>query len=120
MPVRTTGNELIDQATAEIAGVLRDGDPGKRDQHYYDEAMRLRDEIIVGTLAQAGVLPPWRPAVDGASKRPWFVARGMGMDLGHVPMSRRYHCGPAGKLVRYARYETATRAADKLNKEDGR
>lgn len=48
MSIRATGNPQIDQATAEIAMALRDASPGKRDQDYYDEAMRLRDEILDG------------------------------------------------------------------------
>lgn len=47
--INITGNADIDQATAEIALVLRDASPGQRDQQYYDEAMRLRDEIMAGT-----------------------------------------------------------------------
>ena len=42
MAIRTTGNRDIDGATGEIALALRAQCPGKRDQHYYDEAMRLR------------------------------------------------------------------------------
>jgi hypothetical protein len=53
MPIRTTGHQDIDHATSEIAVALRDADPGKRDQHYYDEAMRLRDAIMRGTRDQA-------------------------------------------------------------------
>jgi hypothetical protein len=53
MGIRTTGNSRIDTATAEIAGHVRDGRVGShvkyRDQDHYDEAMRLRDEIIAGT-----------------------------------------------------------------------
>jgi hypothetical protein len=52
MSIKTTGNEAVDTATAEIAVALRNASPGKRDQHYYDEAMRLRDEIrSTGTSA---------------------------------------------------------------------
>lgn len=47
--IRTTGNGDVDTATAEIAVALGDADPGKSDQHYYDEAMRLRDQIMQGT-----------------------------------------------------------------------
>lgn len=46
--ITTTGNPVIDQATAEIAVALRDASPGKRDQDYYDEASRLRDAILSG------------------------------------------------------------------------
>ena len=42
MSVDTTGNPRIDSATAEIAILLRDANPGQRDQHYYDGAMELR------------------------------------------------------------------------------
>lgn len=46
--MRTTGNGRIDTATAELALALRAARPGKREQTYYDEAMRLRDEILAG------------------------------------------------------------------------
>ena len=51
--VNTTGNADIDTATAEIAVALRDAAPGKRDQEYYDEAMRLLDAIMKGTREHA-------------------------------------------------------------------
>jgi hypothetical protein len=51
--ITVTGQPDIDQATAEIAVALRDASPGKRDQHYYDEAARLRDAIMAGTRALA-------------------------------------------------------------------
>lgn len=49
--IKTTGNERIDTATAEIAVALRNSaiSPGSA-QYYYDEAMRLRNEIITGVL----------------------------------------------------------------------
>jgi hypothetical protein len=50
--IRTTGNDRIDMATAEIAVLVRDGRISPhvrwRDQDHYDEAMRLRDEIMAG------------------------------------------------------------------------
>lgn len=48
--IKITGNADIDQATAEIAVALRYAalNPAT-DQHYYDEAMRLRDAIMAGT-----------------------------------------------------------------------
>jgi hypothetical protein len=49
MPISTTGNAAVDSAAAEIAVALRDASPGRRDQHYYDEATRLRDAIMAGT-----------------------------------------------------------------------
>jgi len=59
--IRVTGNHRIDGATAEIAGHVRDGRVGShvryRDQDHYDEAMRLRDEIMAGMrelIRQAG------------------------------------------------------------------
>jgi len=115
MPIQTTGNALIDQATAEIAVTLRDACPGRSDRQYYEEAGRLRDEIIVGALDRAGVLPLWRAAVNGAGKRCWFLVRGWGTESDKIPLAHRYHNGPGGKLVRYASCETAQRAADKLN-----
>lgn len=59
--IKVTGNQQIDGATAEIAGHVRDGRAGGhvryRDQDHYDEAMRLRDEIMAGMrelVRQAG------------------------------------------------------------------
>ena len=52
--IPVTGQPDVDQATAEIAVALRDGAPGKRDQAYYDEAVRLRDAIMAGTRALDG------------------------------------------------------------------
>jgi hypothetical protein len=46
--IEVTGNDRIDTATAEIAVALRDASPGGRDQSYYTEAQRLRDEIMQG------------------------------------------------------------------------
>lgn len=46
--IKVTGNRRIDQATSELAIVYRDSWPGKPEQFYYDEAMRLRDEILRG------------------------------------------------------------------------
>lgn len=54
----------------------------------------------------------WVPANHGTGKRIWFLIR----DSESVPIEDRYYCGPAGRLVRYASYETAKRAADKLNR----
>lgn len=52
--IKTTGNADIDTATAEIAVALRDASAGTvrgpyPDQRFYDEAMRLRDQIMAGT-----------------------------------------------------------------------
>lgn len=118
MKIATTGNALIDHATAEMALALRSGHPGHRDQYYYDWAMRLRDDIIAGALDLAGALPPWRAAVNGTSKRPYFLVRGWGTESDRVPLAHRYHNGPSGKLICYASSETATRAAVKLNKAE--
>lgn len=49
MPVKTTGNADIDQATAEIALVLRGYSNWESEQAANDEAMRLRDAIMAGT-----------------------------------------------------------------------
>jgi hypothetical protein len=117
MPINTTGNHQIDQATAEIATMVRSYSAWEREQDAYDEAERLRNEIIVGTLERAGILPKWVTGVNGTSKRPWFLIRGHGTDSGIVPLRARYYTGPSGKLVRFASFETAQRAADKLNEE---
>lgn len=62
MSIKTTGNERIDDATAEIAVYLRRAEPGVREQLYYDEAMRLRDEILEGAAELVAKLrgkPMW-------------------------------------------------------------
>lgn len=56
MSIKTTGNPQIDTATAEIAVALRDGGFGRRDQDRYDEAMRLRDEILAGADKQQALV----------------------------------------------------------------
>lgn len=51
--IRVTGNDRIDTATAEIVLVLREGYALRlTEQGYYDEAMRLRDEIMAGERAR--------------------------------------------------------------------
>lgn len=120
MGVIVTGNILIDGATSEIAGLIRDARVGShvryREQDHYDEAMRLRDEIMAGTRQlPEPALPPWRAAVNGTSKRPWFLIRGWGIESDRVPVERRYHNGPSGRLARYASAAAAERVADKLN-----
>lgn len=47
--IRITRNRLVDSATAEIAVALRDASPGHADAYYYQEAERLRDDIMLGT-----------------------------------------------------------------------
>jgi hypothetical protein len=60
--IAVTGQPDIDQATAEIAVVLRDAGYGKREQDCYDEASRLRDVIMAGTRAlDATVAEPAEP-----------------------------------------------------------
>lgn len=117
MGIKVTGNSRIDTATAEIAGHIRDGRIGShvswREQDHYDEAMRLRDEIMAGTRHLL-VLPPWRPASNGSGSRHWFLIRGFGTESDSVPLADRYHY-KAGRLVRFATVETAQAAADKLN-----
>lgn len=120
MGIKVTGNSRIDTATAEIAGHIRDGRIGShvswREQEHYDEATRLRDEIMLGTREQAGyTLPAWRAAVNGTSKRPWFLIRGWGTESDSVPLAERYLYDVSGQLVRFASNETAQRAADRMN-----
>jgi hypothetical protein len=51
--VKVTGNHQIDQATAELAVLVRDARAGSHvrysEQDHYDEAMRLRDEFLAGS-----------------------------------------------------------------------
>jgi len=122
MPIDTTGNDRIDTAAAEIAVAIRDARVGLptryRDQDHYNEAQRLRDEIIMGTLASCGQLPPWVPGVNGTSERPWFVVRGHGTDSDLVPLRQRYYEGPDRRLHRYGSMEAAQSVADQLNEAE--
>jgi len=59
----------------------------------------------------ATTLPPWQPANNGAGKRIWFLYR-EGESLSY---DQRYHYATDGRLVRYASYDSAKRAADRLN-----
>lgn len=52
---------------------------------------------------------PWRPANNGIGKRIWFLHR----DAAEI--SDRYYWDSRGYLIRYATYETATKAAERLN-----
>lgn len=56
----------------------------------------------------------WRPANNGSGKRMYFLMRDES-----VPIKHRYLEDGNGNLIRYARYETALKAADKLNREAG-
>lgn len=73
--IRVTGQPDIDQATAEIAVALRDAAGTAAtytpEQHYYDEAMRLRDAILKGgaAVARGGVMSGQRYADPIARQR---------------------------------------------------
>lgn len=53
----------------------------------------------------------WEPASNGARARRWFLYR----DAERV--RDRYHFAAGGRLIRYASYASATKAADKLNEK---
>jgi hypothetical protein len=77
--------------------------------------VRFAREVLAFLGEDYGVtLPPWRPASDGAGRRPWFLAR---YDAGDesVPLEDRYRFGSRGVLIRYASMDSACRAAGKLN-----
>lgn len=70
MSIRTTGNSRIDTATAEIAVAVRGQHLAWDEQQCYDEAMRLRDEILAGsgeslTCGDCGDALADRPGADG-------------------------------------------------------
>ena len=50
----------------------------------------------------------WQPRNCGSGKRIWFLSRG-------AEGAKEYHESSNGTLVRYARYETACKAAARLN-----
>lgn len=70
--------------------------------------LRAKGRVLPAELAEFG---PWRPACNGASKRPYFVIRET-----YGGANSEYHLGANGYLVRYGSYEAAKRAADRLNK----
>lgn len=81
-----------------------------------EDLVRFARELLKFCGEDIGVkLTPWRPAVNGTSRRPWFLTR----DGQGIPLEDAYHYGAAGNLVRYASMETAQRAADKLNAQEG-
>jgi len=51
----------------------------------------------------------WRPAVYGVSARNWFLVRDSEF------LGKRYYFGASGRMVRYSCFETADRAARRLN-----
>jgi hypothetical protein len=78
-----------------------------------DEQVRREAAEVLSEL-EAASDGPWRPAVNGARRRPWFLIR----DAEQV--SERYYFGGNGRLVRYASCANAERAADRLNKQAGK
>ena len=86
MGIQVTGNSRIDGATAEIATHIRDARVGKRyrEQDHYDEAMRLRDEILAGATElaydpvsganwdQAAAVAAWGRSMERSSPR-WVL-----------------------------------------------
>lgn len=80
------------------------------------DLIRFAREVLAFLGEDYGVtLPPWRPASDGAGKRPWFLTRYEGNDGQSVPLEDRYHFDSRGVLIRYASMDSAQRAAGKLN-----
>ena len=74
---------------------------------------------IVVSRIEAGD-SPWHPANNGTGKRIWFLSR-------VVDGVTEYHWAKArppadldGALIRYARYETALQAAERLNQREDR
>ena len=79
-----------------------------------EDLIRFAREVLAFFGKDYGVtLPPWRPASNGTSARPWFLVRGD--DDPGIPLKDRYHFGAGGSLVRYASVDTAQRAANQLN-----
>jgi len=71
--------------------------------------------VHVVSLALPPSLPEWTPACNGNSKRPWFVARGHGLDFDRTPLAQRYLYRSDGNLRRFASVSAAQRVADRLN-----
>ena len=68
--------------------------------------------IVMRRTTEAGD-SPWRPWNNGTGKRRWFLSRVVdGVTEYHwaKPQATR-----PGNLIRYARYETALRAAERLS-----
>lgn len=115
MGITPTGNSRIDEATAELALELRMAHPSMREQSLYNEAMRIRDEIMAGTRELPEPLPAWRPAVNGTGRAPWFLYRGWGEEAERVPLDERYYLKGNGQLCRFTTRENAQKVADRLN-----
>jgi hypothetical protein len=69
---------------------------------------------------------PWKPAVNGGSKRPWFVIRegwwngqrGARSVTCEAPIEERYQWRKDGRSVRYASQAAAEDAAERLNRAE--
>jgi len=62
---------------------------------------------------------PWQPWNNGSGKRKWFLARRVGgVTEYHWAKPRPPYLDNVGNLIRYARYETACQAAERLNVKD--
>jgi hypothetical protein len=84
-----------------------------------DDLVRFAREVLAFLGEDNGaVLPPWRPACNGAGKRAWFLARGYGTEGDRLPLADRYHFSAAGTLVRYASEAAARSAAAKMNAQE--
>lgn len=77
------------------------------------EPSRGRTKVKVGAPERATSVPThrWQPFNNGNKKRIWFL----GSRDESLPVEQRYHTGGDGRTVRFASYESAQRAADRLH-----
>lgn len=73
----------------------------------------IQDDVLRDIITAARkALPPWRPANNGAGRNRWFLYRD-----DETPLAQRYY-EEKGKLRRFATWENAATAADKLNAKE--
>lgn len=85
---------------------------GEPSRQFTVEAGGWHQALNAAAFLAGPVLPPWQPANNGSSRYRWFLYRG-----DDVPLEDRYY-RVDGRMRRYASYENAKTAADKLNAQE--
>jgi hypothetical protein len=124
IPWISTKDDLFARAmyvfNARITEVFADAKENKRVGDSGKLVYGLQAEAVMATIEKTHpALPEWTPANNGAGKRSWFLIRGRGLVADRIPVADRYRFNSKGDLIRYASYESAQRAADTLNAQEG-